>query len=172
MTSTARKKTKPSATQAKGEAAKAASVRSPKRGEPPVSDLQRAVSAVVKTHSMASGIYLSDLVREGLPLALANANKPIIDMMIAHAVLPRKTWEHAKKFSSHTLSPQNSERLVRILRTVEKAKEAFGDERALAWIERPSKVFEGKAPIELLTNESGSRAVEMFLDRAMHGFSS
>ena len=77
---------------------------------------------------------------------------------------------HAKNSSAHVLSPQNSERLVRVLRTVEKAKDAFGDEHAVQWLEKPSKVFHGKAPIELLANESGSRVVEMFIDRSMHGF--
>lgn len=133
-------------------------------------DVERAVAAAVKTNSMESGIYLNNVVSAGLPVALALANKPIIDMMITHAVLPRKTWDHAKKSSNRTLSPQNSERLVRTLRMVEKAKDTFGDENALAWIERPTSVFEGKAPIEMLTNESGSRAVELFLDRTMHGF--
>ncbi len=135
-----------------------------------LSDINRSVSLAVRESSMESGIYLSQAVSEGLPLELAIANKPIIDMMIAHSVLPRKTWDHAKNSSSHTLSPQNSERLIRTLRMVEKAKDAFGEESALAWLQRPTTVFAGKAPVAMLTNESGSRAVEMFLERTMHGF--
>lgn len=133
-------------------------------------DIEQLVSDAVRSNSLESGILLSELVSEGLPLTLALVNKPIIDLMIAHSVLPRKTWDHAKSASNNALSPQNSERLVRALRTVEKAKEAFGDEHAIQWLEKPTKVFHGRAPIQLLTNESGSRAVEMFVDRSMHGF--
>ncbi len=125
-------------------------------------------SSAILSNTLESSIYLNKTVASGIPLSIADMNKSIIKSMILYKIFPRKTWENAKK--SKKLSSQNSERLLRVLRMAEKAKQAFGNEAGLLWIERPTSVFDSKAPIEMLNNESGSRAVELFLGRAMHGF--
>ncbi len=102
MSSKARKGVKTTATVSKTSGHKALSVSQKKQSQAAKfeaaleSDVKRAVAAAVKTNSMESRIYLNNVVSAGLPVALGLANKPVIDMMITHAVLPRKTWDHAK----------------------------------------------------------------------------
>ncbi len=124
----------------------------------------------IRSNTIETELYLNNLVESGLSMELAKKKETIIKMMIAHNIIPRKTWEHAIKSKSKKLTPLNSERLLRTMKIVELAKQAFGDELGEEWIERPTKIFNGKAPIEMLTNESGSRAIELFLNRVMHGF--
>lgn len=133
-------------------------------------DIMAVLADNARSNTLSSYVYLNENVRHGLPLAIAEQNRPVVEAMVNHNILPRKTWENAKKSKSKRLTPQNSERLLRTLRIVELAKMAFGDDLAIEWVERPTSVFEGKPPIKMLTNESGSRAVELFLMRTMHGF--
>ncbi len=124
----------------------------------------------IRSNTLEDTIYLNQLVEAGFSLSTIKNNKKIIETMIAHNVMPRKTWENATKAKNKKLSAQNSERILRVLRISEMAKQAFGEKAGIEWIERPTKIFGGKAPIAMLTNESGSRAVELFLNRTMHGF--
>lgn len=120
--------------------------------------------------TLSSYIDLSKYIEHGIPMRIAKQNKEIVNSMIQHNIIPRKTWENALKSKRANLTPQNSERFMRTLRILELAKNAFGDEGGKQWVERPTKVFEGKPPIAMLTNESGSRAVELFLGQIMNGF--
>ncbi len=128
------------------------------------------IESAIRANTLDGNLYLTEAVEIGIPIKIATGHKNLVERMINYKIMPRKTWESAKKSKSQKLTPQNSERLLRVLRIEEKAKNAFGKKAGNEWIERPTTVFNGKAPIEMLTNESGSRAVELFLNRIMHGF--
>jgi putative toxin-antitoxin system antitoxin component (TIGR02293 family) len=55
-------------------------------------------------------------------------------------------------------------------RAIAKAIETFGtEEKAAAWLRRPTAVLDGHAPIERLDTETGCREVETALGRIAHG---
>ena len=83
-------------------------------------------------------------------------------------VLPRKTLSHRRKIGR--LTPEQSDRLVRVVRVLAAAEETFGSQdKASRWLRRPTKVLEGEAPLELLDTTEGAREVEDLLHRIDHG---
>ncbi|HEY2454421.1 MAG TPA: antitoxin Xre/MbcA/ParS toxin-binding domain-containing protein [Scandinavium sp.] len=68
-------------------------------------------------------------------------------------------------------SAEQSEQLVRIIRVIDRTVELFeGDkEKALKWLNLPSKVLRGKAPKELLVSETGAYEVMKLIIRLEHG---
>lgn len=68
------------------------------------------------------------------------------------------------------LTEEESDRLARIARVTHRAVEAFGEQRrAKAWLLRGSRVFGGRAPIDLLGTDAGAEAVTDELGRIESG---
>jgi putative toxin-antitoxin system antitoxin component (TIGR02293 family) len=114
---------------------------------------------------------LVEAVREGLSV-------DAVDRVLAGGVLsaaeldrlaiPRKTLSHRRTLGR--LSPEQSDRLVRVLRVLSEAEETFGAcERAHAWLRRPTSALGGQAPLALLDTDVGARRVERLLGRIAHG---
>jgi putative toxin-antitoxin system antitoxin component (TIGR02293 family) len=83
-------------------------------------------------------------------------------------VLPRKTFSHRRKIGR--LTPDQSDRLVRVVRILAAAEETFGSqEKASLWLRRPTRALDGEAPIEWLDTSEGAREVEDLLHRIDHG---
>ena len=83
-------------------------------------------------------------------------------------VLPRKTLANRRKLG--TLTPEQSDRLVRVARVLAAAEETFGSrDKAGAWLRRPTTALAGERPLELLDTDEGARAVETLLGRIAHG---
>lgn len=82
--------------------------------------------------------------------------------------LPRKTLNHRRGLGR--LSPEQSDRLVRLLRTIGMAEDTFGEPaKAHRWLRLPTRALAGNAPIDLLDTEVGARQVETLLGRIAHG---
>jgi putative toxin-antitoxin system antitoxin component (TIGR02293 family) len=77
-----------------------------------------------------------------------------------HLIVPRRTLAH--RIARHEpLSTEESDKAVRVARITAMAERAFGDaERAWRWMREPKRRFDGRAPLELLATEAGSRVVE------------
>lgn len=61
-------------------------------------------------------------------------------------VLPRKTLANRRKLG--TLTPEQSNRLMRVDRVIAAAEETFGGrEKAGAWLRRPTAGLAGKSPL-------------------------
>lgn len=87
---------------------------------------------------------------------------------IDRVVLPRKTLSHRRKIG--TLTPEQSDRLVRVVRVISAAEETFGSqEKAARWLRRPTAALAGETPLTLLDTSEGSREVEALLGRIDHG---
>jgi putative toxin-antitoxin system antitoxin component (TIGR02293 family) len=87
---------------------------------------------------------------------------------IDRLVLPRKTLSHRRKIG--VLTPEQSDRLVRLARVVAAAEETFGSqEKAARWLRRPTAALDGEAPLSLLDTSEGSRQVEQLLAMIDHG---
>ncbi len=82
--------------------------------------------------------------------------------------LPRKTLNHRRSLGR--LSPEQSDRLVRLLRMIGMAEDTFGAAaKAHRWLRLPTAALAGNAPIDLLDTEVGARQVETLLGRIGHG---
>ena len=82
--------------------------------------------------------------------------------------LSRKTLAHRRILGS--LTPDQSDRLSRLLRTIEDAEATFGDRaKAHTWLRRPSAFLDGEAPLDRLDTDIGTRQVEAMLGRIAHG---
>ena len=110
-------------------------------------------------------------VREGLPLSVVDqalADGRISGAELDRLALSRKTLAHRRSIGS--LTPDQSDRLSRLLRMIEEAEATFGD-RATAhtWLRRPTALLDGEAPLERLDTDIGTRQVEAILGRIAHG---
>lgn len=119
----------------------------------------------------AAGLELVTLVRRGLP---ADAVQFVLNTgrltlaELDRIVLPRKTLANRRKLG--TLTPEQSDRLVRVARVLATAEETFGTrEKAGAWLRRPTSALAGEAPLDLLDTDEGARTVGMLLGRIAHG---
>lgn len=105
----------------------------------------------------------TDAVDEVIESGLVEAN------VVYDLVVPRRTLAH-RKSKGQTLTPEESDRLARVLRVYARSEEALGDgERAHRWMRKPNRALNGRTPLELLSSEAGARAVEKVLGRIEHG---
>src|SRR5215472_18838815 len=83
--------------------------------------------------------------------------------------IPSRTL--ARRRASGRLTADESEKLLRLSSTFEKALELFeGDRtRALGWVSSPKKEFENQTPLEYSRTEVGAREVEDLIGRLEHG---
>jgi putative toxin-antitoxin system antitoxin component (TIGR02293 family) len=118
----------------------------------------------------APAVWLAP-VRDGLGLdvvdrALADGRITLVEL--DRLVLPRKTLEHRRRLGS--LTPDQSDRISRLLRVIEETEATFGDTaKARAWLRRPSALLDGEAPLDRLDTDIGTRQVEAILGRIAHG---
>jgi len=110
-------------------------------------------------------------IREGLPTATADeavaAGRPTAAKLDRLAI-PRKTLAHRR--TPGRLTPEQSDRLVRILRLASAAEETFADPaRAHVWLRRQTTALGGEAPLDLLDTDPGCRQVETLLGQIAHG---
>jgi putative toxin-antitoxin system antitoxin component (TIGR02293 family) len=117
------------------------------------------------------GMDIIRLVRRGLPVSTIQF---ILDTgrltltELDRIVLPRKTLMNRRKLGS--LTPEQSDRLVRVARLIAVAEETFGSQdKANIWLRRPTAALAGDRPLDLLDTDEGARQVETLLGRIGHG---
>jgi putative toxin-antitoxin system antitoxin component (TIGR02293 family) len=68
------------------------------------------------------------------------------------------------------LSPEESDRTMRLARVMAHAEETFGDtERAGHWLQTKNLALGGEVPLDLLDTDAGSKEVEAILYRIDYG---
>jgi putative toxin-antitoxin system antitoxin component (TIGR02293 family) len=112
------------------------------------------------------------LVRQGLPSGAVDAVlrlTRITQSELAHALaIPERTLARRKR--EGTLSPEESAKLVRLARVVERAESVFEDaDLALNWLQRPNAALCGVTPLSLLDTDIGADSVLDTLGRIEHG---
>jgi len=105
------------------------------------------------------------------------ANVAILDELMAHGftseelfdlVVPRRTL--GRRRQAGQLSPEESDRAVRLARITAHAERVFGDPaKAHRWLRKPSPMIEGSVPLALLRSETGAHVVEKTLHRIDYG---
>jgi putative toxin-antitoxin system antitoxin component (TIGR02293 family) len=110
-------------------------------------------------------------IRRGLPVSAADdivKSGAITSGEFYDVVIPRKTLTNRRATGS--LTPDQSDKLVRVARVIAKAEQTFGNpEKAHRWLRRPTALLNGEEPLKLLDTEAGARAVEELLIRIDHG---
>lgn len=110
-------------------------------------------------------------VRSGVAVAVVDeliASGRLSLAEIDRAILPRKTLAHRRKLGR--LSPEQSDRLLRVVRILALAEETFANaEKARIWLRRATRVLGDERPLDLLDTEAGARQVELLLGRIGHG---
>jgi putative toxin-antitoxin system antitoxin component (TIGR02293 family) len=115
---------------------------------------------------------LESSIREGLPYASLEAamSSCHLDMREVTAVLHLSPRTQARRKAEQRLSPDESDRLVRMVRLITQAREVLDDEdRAVAWLRTPNRALGGRVPLALLDTDLGARQVEQVLGRIEHG---
>jgi putative toxin-antitoxin system antitoxin component (TIGR02293 family) len=113
-----------------------------------------------------------------LPLIRGGFSVSVVDRVLADGrlsaaeldrlALPRKTLAHRRTLG--LLTPEQSDRLSRLLRIIDDAEAVFGDRvKAHTWLRRPSAVLDNEAPLDRLDTDIGTRQVEALLGRIAHG---
>jgi putative toxin-antitoxin system antitoxin component (TIGR02293 family) len=123
-------------------------------------------------HRLSSELDWAEAIEEGLPaeaLEAAMDRGALSWKDIGELVIPRRTFSHRKE-KGQPLTPEESDRLVRLLRAVAKTKETFqNEEKAERWLRKENRALGGRTPLEALKTESGARLVENVLGRIAHG---
>ena len=119
-----------------------------------------------------SALEWISLVRRGISANAVDAVVRVIGMgqaELARALdIPERTLARRKK--EGTLSRDESGKLVRLARVVERAAEVFeGAPEALDWLKHPNTSLSGATPLSLLDTDIGAVAVLYTLGRIEHG---
>ncbi|MFG1172562.1 antitoxin Xre/MbcA/ParS toxin-binding domain-containing protein [Erwiniaceae bacterium CAU 1747] len=122
--------------------------------------------------NVADGVMLVDEIDKGLEGEVAN--RIASWAQITQSELRRMTGIPSTTFSRNIkkrFSPDQSERLVRFIRVLDRAVDLFeGDKRAAQkWLNEPSRALGWKAPADLLASESGAWEVMRLITRLEHG---
>lgn len=128
--------------------------------------------AASTAETLGADLQLAERIAKGFP---ARAVDELIESGLVEAavmyeiVVPRRTLADRKQ-KKKPLSPEQSDRLARVLRIYTRAAEAIGDvTRASRWLHKDNRALGGRRPIELLGSDAGARAVEKVLGRIEHG---
>ena len=118
-----------------------------------------------------TGLDIMRLVRRGLPVSTIEFVLETGRLTLAELdriVLPRKTLMNRRRLGR--LTPEQSDRLVRVARLIAAAEETFGSQqKANTWLRRPTTALGGEPPLDLLDTDEGARQVETLLGRIGHG---
>ena len=138
----------------------------------PIAKIQEMLGGEAITGPMRTDFDLVRLVRRGVPTKAVDhflrASHLTFNVIEGH-VLPRRTFKR-RQDAEQPLEPEESDRLLRLVRIVAAAEETFGDSaKALTWLRRENRVLDGMTPLSLTDTDYGARSVENLLGRIGHG---
>jgi putative toxin-antitoxin system antitoxin component (TIGR02293 family) len=112
-------------------------------------------------------------IEQGLPMRAVESLALGLGMALPELAerlgIPARTL--ARRKTAGRLSPDESERVVRVARLLEKALALFdwdGSE-ARQWLRQPKQALAGQSPLDYARTEIGAREVENLLGRIEHG---
>ena len=129
------------------------------------------LASVLDQTGFVSDMAMVNLIRNRLPLSVIDRLLLLgVTKQEINLVAPARTLAH-RRANDEPLTIEESDRALRLARVVAQTEVVFGNrEKAMGWLRRPMKRFEGKAPIEMLTTDVGSRLVEEALTQIDEGF--
>jgi putative toxin-antitoxin system antitoxin component (TIGR02293 family) len=119
-----------------------------------------------------SAVEWIELVRRGIPAPAIDAVLGLVDLRqgeLSRALdIPERTLVRRKK--EGVLNCEESGKLLRLARVVERAGEVFEDgSLALDWIKSPNASLGGATPLSMLDTDLGADSVMTILGRIEHG---
>jgi putative toxin-antitoxin system antitoxin component (TIGR02293 family) len=88
---------------------------------------------------------------------------------LAGRIAPRRTLERRLE-NGERLNLEESERLARLMRMLDLAREIFGDPtRVRDWLSEPKRTLGGRIPLDLMRTEEGGRVLEERLLQLKYG---
>ena len=127
-----------------------------------------------KTHS-SKAKHPTELIRKiqkGLRFSELETLQNSIDLpfeqLAAKLAISRSTLQRRK--ATGRLSPDESDKVMRLSRLLEHAKKVFGDvDKARAWLKHPQYGLGGAVPLDYAETEIGAREVDDLLGRIDYG---
>ena len=127
-----------------------------------------------KTHS-SKAKHPTELIRKiqkGLRFSELETLQNSIDLpfeqLAAKLAISRSTLQRRK--AAGRLSPDESDKVMRLSRLLEHATKVFGDvEKARAWLKHPQYGLGGAVPLDYAETEIGAREVDNLLGRIDYG---
>jgi putative toxin-antitoxin system antitoxin component (TIGR02293 family) len=112
------------------------------------------------------------VIRQGIPSAASESLAKILRMtqseLAASLGIPERTLARRKK--EGMFNSEESAKLVRLARVVERAGEVFEDlDAALDWLKSPNAALSGVTPLSMLDTDIGAETVLDTLGRIEHG---
>ena len=128
-------------------------------------------AAVEKKMQSAKAKHSSELIRKiqkGLRFSELETLQNSIDLpfeqLASKLAISRSTLQRRKV--AGRLSPDESDKVMRLSRLLEHATNVFGDiERARAWLKFPQRGLGGAVPLDYAETEVGAREVDNLLGR-------
>jgi putative toxin-antitoxin system antitoxin component (TIGR02293 family) len=121
--------------------------------------------------SLRSDRDLARVVEQRLPVSSVAAlcSHGVSEAEVYQLVVPRRTLVH-RKTRKEALTPEESDKAVRIARITSMAEEIFGDDaKAGRWLRKAKVRFQQRSPLEMLMTEAGARLVEEMLLQLDYG---
>jgi putative toxin-antitoxin system antitoxin component (TIGR02293 family) len=121
-----------------------------------------------------SGISLLNAIQKGFPVDSINRLNTELGWpkMVLLEIMGINERNYARrKAGNGLLKSDESERVARLVRTIDAATDLFEGDRiaALDWITRPAPALAGSRPLELLSSEAGAVEVNRLIGRLQHG---
>jgi putative toxin-antitoxin system antitoxin component (TIGR02293 family) len=128
-------------------------------------------SGLLEQKRSADDLDVVKLVHNRLPVSVVDR---LLDEGVTRQelelVTPARTLAH-RRAKAERLTVEESDRAVRLARVVVQAESVFGDkEKAMTWLRRSLKRFDGRTPLAMLATDTGSRLVEEALVQIDEGF--
>ena len=128
-------------------------------------------AAAEKKMSSAKAKHPTELIRKiqkGLRFSELETLQNSIDLpfeqLAAKLAISRSTLQRRK--AAGRLSPDESDKVMRLSRLLEHAKKVFGDvDKARAWLKHPQYGLGGAVPLDYAETEIGAREVDNLLGR-------
>jgi len=121
---------------------------------------------------VADRIALTEMIHSGFRIAVVEEALAAVGLTLedlgALGAVAERTLGHSRR--SGRFNPTQSDRLARFLRVFQKTRQTFAsDDKARAWLTRPTSALNGSAPVHLIDTEANACVVEGFLVRIDHG---
>lgn len=112
------------------------------------------------------------LIRQGIPSAAVDSLAKVIRIsqaeLAAALAIPDRTLARRKK--EGVLNSEESAKVLRLARVVERAETVFEDQdAALDWLKSPNAALAGATPLSLVDTDIGAESVMDTLGRIEHG---
>jgi putative toxin-antitoxin system antitoxin component (TIGR02293 family) len=132
-------------------------------------------ATIEKKIPSAKAKHPTELIRQiqkGLRFSELETLQHTIDMpfeqLAAKLAISRSTLQRRK--AAGRLSPDESDKVMRLSRLLEHATNVFGDvEKARAWLKFPQRGLGGAVPLDYAETEVGAREVDNLLGRIDYG---